>query len=636
MHGILLFTLIAGPVLWATLIFFSPNRVIRSLLVTLAALTTAVAGILLAVNGKMTWELTGIVWPNLAMLLEYLVVFVIIGISFRIKSMLVATFGLIQLAITVAGAIVFKNPAGHHEAARMIIDPLSIILVLIVSVIGSLIVVYAIGYMRKHEEHAPATAASTNRFFFYLVAFLGFMNGLVLADDMKWLSIFWELTTLCSFFLIGHDGTEEARKSARRALTINAFGGVAMTAGVFICQYTTGHESLALLIQKAAFFPIALLCLATMTKSAQMPFQSWLLGAMVAPTPVSALLHSSTMVKAGSYLILRLAPSFGDTNFGTVIALAGGFTFLASSAIAISQSNAKRVLAYSTIANLGLIVACAGLNTPIAYAAALMILCFHAVSKALLFLCVGTIEQQIESRQIDDMSGLLYKMPLTTTIASIGMVSMLLPPFGMLIGKWMAIEAAVDQPLVLSMIVAGSALTVFFWAKWLGRISTTSHHPAYKMEKVYFSQALVCVMLVAGVVLAAFCVWPLYRVVVLPIVNGYYAGMSSHEVGMLSAISDFDEWPIYAVTGVALFAVLASVMAFKPSCIRAPYMCGENAKDELETGETYAFIGPMDTRTVARVSTYYFSSIFGEEAITKWANTIAVLIIITLFGVLLK
>jgi len=636
MHGILLFALIAGPVLWASLVYFSPNRSVRSLLVTLAALMTAGAGVMLAINGKMTWELTGALWPNLAMLLEYLIVFVIIGLGLRIKSLLVATFGLIQLAIIIAGSLVFKSPAGHHEAAKLIIDPLSIILVLIVSIIGSLIVIYAIGYMRKHEAHAPATSASTNRFFFYLVAFLGFMNGLVLVDDMKWLSIFWELTTLCSFFLIGHEGTEEAQKSARRALIINAFGGVAMSVGVFSCQYMTGHESLALLVQKAAFFPIALLCLATMTKSAQMPFQSWLLGAMVAPTPVSALLHSSTMVKAGSYLILRLAPSFGDSTFGTMIAIAGGFTFVAASAMAISQGNAKRVLAYSTIANLGLIVACAGLNTPIAFAAALMILCFHAVSKALLFLCVGTIEQEIGSRQIEDMGGLLYKMPLTTSIASLGMVSMVVPPFGMLIGKWMAIEAAVDKPMVLTLMVVGSALTIFFWAKWLGRISTTSYHPEYKIEKVFFSQSLVNIILIIGIVLAALCVWPIYRIVVLPIVKGYYAGMSVHAAGMLTAIADFNEWPMYVVLGVALFAVLAAVLAFKPSSIRPPYMCGENAKESPEGAESYAFIGPMDTRTVARVSSYYLSSIFGEEAITKWANTVAVLIIITLFGVLVK
>jgi NADH:ubiquinone oxidoreductase subunit 5 (subunit L)/multisubunit Na+/H+ antiporter MnhA subunit len=157
--------------------------------------------------------------------------------------------------------------------------------------------------------------------------------------------------------------------------------------------------------------PAALIGFAGLTKAAQMPFSSWLVGAMVAPTPVSALLHSSTMVKAGVYILVRFAPVFQGTVVGYTLAFVGAFTFIIASGIAISQTNAKRVLAYSTIANLGLIVACAGIGTAEAIWAAILLIIFHAISKSLMFLSVGTVEHRIKSREIEDMNGLIVRMP---------------------------------------------------------------------------------------------------------------------------------------------------------------------------------------------------------------------------------
>ena len=157
--------------------------------------------------------------------------------------------------------------------------------------------------------------------------------------------------------------------------------------------------------------PAALVGFAGLTKAAQMPFSSWLVGAMVAPTPVSALLHSSTMVKAGVYILVRFAPIFQGTVIGYTLAFVGAFTFLIASGIAISQTNAKRVLAYSTIANLGLVTACAGIGTAEAIWAAILLIIFHAISKSLMFLSVGTVEHRIRSREIEDMNGLIVRMP---------------------------------------------------------------------------------------------------------------------------------------------------------------------------------------------------------------------------------
>ena len=166
--------------------------------------------------------------------------------------------------------------------------------------------------------------------------------------------------------------------------------------------------------QSVVMLPVLLLCFAGMNKAAQYPFGNWLLGAMVAPTPSSALLHSSTMVKAGVYLVLRCSPVLQNSASGAIVALIGGTSFVMCSALAISQSNGKKVLAYSTIANLGLIVLCAGIGTSFTLWAALLLIIFHAVAKALMFLCVGTVDHQTGSQDIEDMYGLVSRMPLLT------------------------------------------------------------------------------------------------------------------------------------------------------------------------------------------------------------------------------
>ena len=195
--------------------------------------------------------------------------------------------------------------------------------------------------------------------------------------------------------MIAHDLTKEAIGNAARALWMNSIGGTALIiaddppVGEWRpeCPVPGQHHqqqvhSLSSCTGGSAVVPVALLCFTGMIKAAQMPFQSWLLGAMVAPTPVSALLHSSTMVKAGVYLVLRLAPAFAGTSLSVMVALVGAFTFMAASGLAISQTTGKRVLAYSTIANLGLIIACAGINTPLAITAAILLIIFHAVPRA--------------------------------------------------------------------------------------------------------------------------------------------------------------------------------------------------------------------------------------------------------------
>ncbi|MDD5675441.1 MAG: proton-conducting transporter membrane subunit, partial [Chitinivibrionales bacterium] len=342
--------------------------------------------------------------------------------------------------------------------------------------------------MKDYHEHHKDLKDKRPFFFFILFVFLSAMFGLVFSNNLMWLYFFWEITTLCSFLLIGYQGNAESINNAFKALIYNLLGGLGFAGGVIYLYYTSHTIELdkMLTLEKAAvLLPAVLISFAGITKSAQMPFSSWLLGAMVAPTPVSALLHSSTMVKAGVYIIVRLAPLFTGTHAGLMVALVGGSTFLITSLIAISQRNAKRVLAYSTVANLGLIIMCAGVGTPAAIWAAIMLIIFHAISKCLLFLCVGSVEHKIGSRDIEDMDGLIAGMPQIAAMMLIGMAGMFLAPFGMLISKWVVLKALVEvQPLLAGIVVFGSAATLFFWGKWMGKLISVMASPSGLEKKV--------------------------------------------------------------------------------------------------------------------------------------------------------
>ncbi|NCD25133.1 MAG: NADH-quinone oxidoreductase subunit L, partial [Deltaproteobacteria bacterium] len=366
-------------------------------------------------------------------------------------------------------------------------------------------------------------------------------------------------------------------------------------------------------------------------------FQSWLCGAMVAPTPVSALLHSSTMVKAGVYLVIRLAPAYTGTAFSNYVALFGAFTFLATAVLALSQSNGKKILAYSTISNLGMIVACAGINTPAAMSAAILLIVFHAISKGLMFLCVGTIEQKIGSRDIEDMRGLITVMPKTALIAVVGIVTMFLPPFGALLSKWMAVEAAVALPLVVIMLAVGSALTMVFWGRWLGLLMTST---VQEVDLEAETQAILIrvplVFLAIAAIVISFVAPGLYTSMVLPVLERFYStdlyvaaqGVISNNIGM------FALYPIFvALTlGVIWAARASSSKKVSKRAYSTPYVCGlQDPTDSRHLG----FKGPLGLWAEFKTANYYMENLIGEGRISGWINLVAVgILTILLAGVL--
>jgi len=587
---------------------------------------------------------------DLGMIIKVLDVLLLAFIAYtgvRIRKPLIVFLTLLQLI----PVIVFEFVMGVHEPEfAFVIDYLSMVMILLISIVGPIITVFALGYMKEHEHHLHMVKSRQPRFFMLLFVFLGAMNALVMTNNLSWMYFFWEITTLCSFMLIGHDQNEISIKNATTALWLNLTGGIAFISAIILIYMTKGTLSIEEIAKTplagdfTGLLPIALglLCFAGFTKSAQFPFQSWLLGAMVAPTPVSALLHSSTMVKAGVYLVVRMSPAYSGSVLGKMVAIAGAFSFLAGSAIAISQSNAKRVLAYSTIANLGLIICCAGIGSNAAIGAAILLMIFHGVSKALLFLCVGTVEQGIGSRNIEDMLGIMRRMPYTTIIMVIGAISMLLPPFGVLITKWLAIEAAVNNPAVLAMIVLGSALTVVFWTKWIGIVLTMSYRPKYNREKLARSMSISLALLLFGVFATSIGIAPMFNLLVdkqLKLMNLAGSAMHTRHGGVWMAnpagglVGGFGVLSIFAIILALIIAIFYFLRSTKLEHVKPPYLCGENVNFDIRG---LRFTGPGEKENTVFVRNYYFHGIFGEDKLTLLLNLCAGALILLMFGVVIK
>ena len=243
----------------------------------------------------------------------------------------------------------------------------------------------------------------------------------------------------------------------------------------------------------------------------------------------------------------------------------------------------------------------------------------------MLFLCVGTIEHGIGSRDIEDMQGLFKRMPFTTTVAVIGMISMLLPPFGVLFTKWMAMESAVSQPLLLVMIAVGSAFTVAFWAKWVGIILTMSYKKHYNTEKLKKSVEFSLAALLTGVILLAVGLVPLFNFLVKPYLDSINAksGVPVSEALIIM---------LFVVLLVLVYFVLRFSSKFNSKNIRAPYMCGENTEDI----RGIEFMGPGDAKDEVVVHNYYLDGVFGEGRLTLLTSLIAAATILIMFGVVVE
>ena len=534
--------LIAWPALAAVVLPLVRSRKARAAVVYAAAAgMMLLAAVLLAAwlsAGKQTLFLAPeSIYTNyldLAMLAGELVLMgLIIALSIRHRKYPVILLSAGQTLLVAWSEIFYPVEKTTH----MRVDGLAMLLCIIAAFVGGFICIYAVGYMKAYHEHHKEYKDRSGFFFSMLFLFLAAMFGLVLSENLVWMYFFWEVTSVVSFLLIGYTRTEEAVHNSFRALWMNLLGGFGFAIAIVYSAATGGTVQLTDVVTSGAAIPVVLLAFAALTKSAQMPFSSWLLGAMVAPTPSSALLHSATMVKAGVYLLIRLAPALAGTLGGMMVAFIGGFTFIMASMMAIAQNDGKKVLAFSTISNLGLIVACAGIGVEETVWAAVLLMIFHSVAKSMLFQAVGSIENSLGTRDIEAMHGLLLRLPRLTYIMGIGIAGMYLAPFGMLISKWVALKSFVDADnyLLVLFLAYGSATTMLYWTKWLSKLISLHHTKEPVTDRTHRDQYL-SMFVHAGATLLLCLVFPwVSSRIVDPIVRTLFG--ASHEVLSMNVLT---------------------------------------------------------------------------------------------------
>ena len=623
------FLILFPLVVAALLLIFRQNKV-RNAIVWVASIVIMGASIAFVAMNIGTpgqyflFESVVVDWASIA-------ISVIVGAIVIFYSVKYRRFWVLGLAaIQLIGTLIFEFGCAHDIVCTrgLYVDSLSLIMTLIIGLVGAGICIYSIGFMEDFQTEHKHEADRRPRFFALMFIFLAAMYAIIFCNNLIWLYAGWEITTVCSFLLIGYTRTEEAIANAFRQIVMNMVGGIAFLAALFfmVLEFNTvdfldfiviGTFAPALVV-----FPLTCLSLAGMTKAAQMPFHTWLLGAMVAPTPTSALLHSSTMVKAGVFMLIKCAPiyavSFGPSIF---VILVGGLTFLFCSFLAISQVNAKRVLAYSTIANLGLITACAGVGTAEAIWAAIFLVIFHAIAKSLLFLCVGTAEHHIGSRNIEDMDTLFERMPKLARLMMLGIMIMFIAPFGMLIAKWATLITLIGtrQIALILMLAFGSAATFMFWAKWLGKLAGIASEPDNVEVTVHKSEWLSLALMAVLAVLACALIPVISNFMVEPYVSSIL-GMS---------IQPIRDENLYLSTIIVLFMVVMMFGVLRKNT-KAKKASAYHSGVSVEN-ESRVYLNALSKPQEATARNWYMEDWFGEAKLTPVGTIICYILILVAF-----
>lgn len=621
----LIFSLFLIPIIVSLLVLILPKSLTRVLVLATGLAISAIAVYVFAIfDAPLKIELTPLI-NEVVVGLDVLLLLYFGWVAIKRKSVLVGIMSVLQLA----AVLYIINIMPKQEAAQLYIDKLSVFMFLLINIISSVIAVFSLKYIDEED-----CSDFRKKFFISVMMwFIGVMNLVVSADNLEYFFLFFELTTLASYLFIGFRKDEVSVNNALTALWMNQIGGIAILGTIYLSIHNGyGVPSFSNLLSfagsTAVLLPIALMSVAALIKGAQMPFSKWLLGAMVAPTPVSALLHSSTMVKIAPFIILRLSPALKGTPVATIIICLTAFVFIAAAIGALAQDNFKRILAHSTIALLGLMILMGAVGTPIAIMASLILILFHGISKCMLFLNAGVLERVFHYKQASDMDKLGETGPLTSLVVAFGFMSLLLPPFGAFIGKWFSIETlgslAEQQKIigavVLLAIACGGAVLSLLYFKVLGllvarsgaqeKIKFETTNPYYA-GTIYFLISLIIVSVVALPYLFSGIIIPVASQTVsgtIPFaLEGFTLrlgeGAGSFSLPMIPLLIAFLMLPVTLF--IAMFVRFSKVDRAKE------YMCGEKID--------YKF------------SSFYFST----EKATPYFATIGVLFFIALIVVAL-
>jgi NADH:ubiquinone oxidoreductase subunit 5 (subunit L)/multisubunit Na+/H+ antiporter MnhA subunit/multisubunit Na+/H+ antiporter MnhB subunit len=488
------------------------------------------------------------------------------------------------------------------------LDGLALVFGLIILGIGAVIVLYTAYYFDELRELI--------RFYALLLAFMSAMLAVVLAGNVLTLFIAWELTSVLSFLLIGFYGTrDEARSGALQALIITAGGGLALLVGLVLMGTAAGSMELSQIIANTSLreSPLysaftVLILIGCFSKSAQFPLHFWLPGAMSAPTPASAYLHSATMVKAGIYLMLRLSPALGDTSlWQNALMIVGLLTMLGGAAFALRQRDLKAALAYSTISQLGALTALAGLPDGAGMTAALVGILAHSLYKAALFLVVGAVDHSAGTRILDELGGLARHLPGWAVVAALAGLSMAgLPPLLGFVAKESLLDAMLESPLALAIIVCSAAFTVamsliLVWDVFWGERDKQHHLHTSPRGMLVGPSLLAGGSLLAGVQLQA---------LVAPLISP----MVMHDLHLSlfhGLTTPFALSVVAVVSGVAIFATRQTWRAW----VVPPLPKGSEIYQQIVYG--VELVGDLLLRTQGGKLRYYLLVILGSVALLQ-------------------
>ncbi len=586
MINYLIATLFLVPVITGGVILFLPKVLSKTLVITSSLVLTFLSVYIYLqlppgiIHFAVPYSVNGIVAIADILLLLYFG-----WIAFQKKSLLVSVMTVLQL-----GALLYLLKTSHADhSTQFMVDRLSAFMFLLINVISGIIAIYSTRYIEDEN-----CSTFRKKFFLSLIFwFIAVMDLVVSSDNLEYFFLFFELTTLASFLFIAFRKDNESVENALTALWMNQVGGLAILVAIFFINFkgfgaATFSNLLAHVGTKTILLPLALLSMAALIKGAQMPFSKWLLGAMVAPTPVSALLHSSTMVKIAPFIILRLSPALKGTPVAMVLIVLTGFVFVASAISALSQDNFKRILAHSTIALLALMIMTGSLASPVTIVASLVLIFFHGISKCMLFLNAGILERVFHLKQSSDMDHLGESGPFTSMAIMIGFMSLLLPPFGAFIGKWFSIETLSEfattkkllGALVLVAVAGGSAVLSLLYFKVMGLlIARAGNNDKMKFERTGTTFKSITYVLLVLIVLS---------VLGLPLLmSDYFVPVASQVIGKPFAVF-IEGWNMHIGSmKLPLIPLLISFLLLPGTVVTAmfihfknvdrakEYMCGE-------------------------------------------------------------
>ena len=559
------------------------------------------------------------------LLAELFIALFIVYVSVRAKRYLPVLLVVVQSLIMVI--FEFTSAHGMQIEHSLFVDKFSIIMALIVGIIGSAICLYAIGYMPEYHEHYREVKDRRRYFAFLMYLFLSAMFGIVFSNNLMWLYFFWEITTVCSFLLIGYRDDERFPHERLQGAEHEPDRGGRVRRRTCLPLFLLRHHG---------------------TGQAAPAGQ----GAGSAPRRLSRLCRAGEIGAISVFLMAHRSHGGPDAGVGPAPfehhgqgrrlphpAGGAGHAGLCRCEDAHPHrrgklphhrpdrhlpDNAKKVLAYSTISNLGLIVACAGVNTEAAVWSAILLIIFHAVAKSLLFLCVGIVEYKLGSRDIEDMDYLIMRLPKLTALMMTGMAGMFLAPFGMIISKFITLKAFVESNPAMAIILAyGSAATIFFWTKWMGKIMSIKHGVAEVMEHRVSRWEWITLGILAVATVAVCLGFPFIS---FHVINPYLRDM----FGTTPVIDTFNMLIVFVIMlGLLIILPLGLLYyAFVDKNYKrvGTYLGGGNI-------DNTTFEGAMASTQTIELKNYYLEKYFGEERLFNVGVFVSVTLMFIMFGV---